>query len=104
MGVLTLVTSIAIGRGLLLVQFAGVAAEARGQAVFPDQRIFRVPVMVERNGLPVKFSVTFLALLPESRTVDVVLLMAGVTTGRCFIFVERSLVAAFAFDLLVISV
>lgn len=103
MGVLTLVTGIAIGWSLLLVQFAGVAAEARGQAVFPDQRVFRIPVMIERDGLPINFSVTFLALLPESRAVDVVLLMAGVTTGRCFFFVERPLVAAFAFDCLVIS-
>lgn len=35
MGVLTLVTGIAIGRRLLLVEFTGVAAEARRQAVFP---------------------------------------------------------------------
>jgi len=45
--VLTLVARITVGWSLVLVEFSGMAAEASRHAMLADQRVLRVPVMVE---------------------------------------------------------
>ena len=53
-------------------------------------------VMVERDGFPGRFKMAVLALFPLLPIMLVVFLVAGITVGRCFLFVKVALMAAFA--------
>jgi hypothetical protein len=47
--------------------------------MFPEQRIFCVPVMIERDGFPALFDMTLFTIHAEVGAVNVVLFVTGVT-------------------------
>jgi hypothetical protein len=97
MDVLALMTAIAGGGRFVLVQLSRVATFTEGDPVLAQQRIGRLAIVVEEEGLPIPFRMTALTLFAEAPFVDVVLLVAGVTVARGLVFVELSRVAGFAF-------
>ena len=64
---------------------------------------FGVSIMIEGDGFPLLLAVTLLAFRPEVGSMNVVLLMAGIATGRCLILVECAFVTPVAFGLPVIA-
>ena len=50
--------------------------------------------MVEEDGFPGLLAVTFLALLPEIGSMDVVFLVTTIAVGRRFLFEQAAFVAA----------
>ena len=96
--VCALVTRITVSCRLAAIERHGMTPFTRREAVPADQGVFRVAVMVERDRLPTDFSMTLLALLAESGSMNVISLMTGVTVRRCPVLVELSFVAAFAFE------
>lgn len=47
--------------------------------MFTEQRIFCVPVMIERDGFPALFNMTLFTFHAEAGPVNVVLFVTGVT-------------------------
>ncbi len=74
--VVFLVTGVAIHLELVLIQIALVAIVALDIAMFPKQREFGLPVMIERDFLPAALNMAGLAFRPKLALVLVVFLMA----------------------------
>lgn len=93
MGVVGLVTGVTVNRGLVLVEAPRMATVTRHHTMLAEQRVFGVPIMIKRRRVPSLFRMALLAFLSETSVVDIVLLMAGVAIGRCFVFVQCAAVA-----------
>ena len=92
--VIFFVTGVAGCRSLDFVELSLMTAFASGCLVLAPQRVFRIPIVVERNGLPVLLEVTSFALFPEVPFVFVVFLVTGVAGRRSLLFVEVAFVTA----------
>lgn len=88
---------------LVAKELAGMATFAGHGAMFANERVLRVLIMVEDHGFPVLLGMTFLALLAEGGPVDVVFLVAGIAVGRRLVLIQRTLVAAVTFRLAMIA-
>ena len=96
--VVFLMTGITIGRCLVLVEKAFVAARADGGFVLPFQRVFRIAVVIESNELPTLFPMAGLALVAKRALVFVLFAVARLTCRRRFLFGYGNPVAFLAGD------
>jgi len=103
MHVIILVASVAGCGRLVLIQASGVATLARDCAMLAEERVLRVSIMIEGDGLPDLFIVTLFALCSEVGPVNVVLLVARKTVCRGLVFVERARMATVAFRLSMVA-
>lgn len=62
------------------------AAYAGRGSMFPAQRVFRIPVVIESNEFPTLFSMAGLALVAKRAFVLVLFAVACLTGRRCFLF------------------
>jgi hypothetical protein len=85
--VIFLVTGIAVGRCLIFVQRAFMAAVAFRLPVVALQWISRSTIMLKEQDFPVPFGVTALALLAVTALMLIVLLVAGVAVDRSLILI-----------------
>jgi hypothetical protein len=79
------------------------ATVARHHTMLTEQRIFRVPIVLEGQRFPFPLRMAFLAFLPEAGVVDIILFVAGITVRCGFLFVELALVTALAGNSPVVS-
>lgn len=85
--VITRMAGITGGFELVGIEVALVTTLAADLGVTPAQRIFGVPVVVERDGLPTRFLVAAVALATEAALVPVVEFVAAVAVGPQLVFV-----------------
>lgn len=78
------------------------AAFACRGPMLAEQGIFRVSVMIKRQGFPALLNVALLTLLAEVRSVDVIFFVAGMASRRGLLLVELALMAAVTFHLAVV--
>jgi len=95
--VVFLVAGITVGRGFLFEEMAFVAAFADKPNVFPSQGIFGVSVMIEQQLFPILFDMAIPTIFTVCTFMLVIFLVAGITVGRRFLFVEVALMAGFTF-------
>ena len=103
MGVAALMTRVAVDGGFVLVQDAFMATMALRYTMLAEQRIFGVSIMLKGQGFPILLDMTTFAGFAEPVFMLVILLMAGITVGRCFVLVEHAGVARVTFRLPVIA-
>lgn len=92
-GILALMTRIAVNGCFVFIERAFVATVALRRTMLAEQRICGVPIVFKEQGFPVLFGMTTFAGLTEPACMLVVLPMAGVAAGRCLVFVEIPLMA-----------
>lgn len=95
MDVVVLVAAIAVCCRLVFIENSLVAALAPGFAMVAFQRIRRVSLVVEEQGLPVPFGVAADTFPAESPFMGVVVLVAGITVDRGLVLIELPLVTGF---------
>lgn len=87
---------------LLSIQMAFMTAPALERPMFSEERVLRIPIVVEGDRLPVLFHVTALAFLPIVSLVFIVFPMAGQTRRWGFLLVQVPLMATLTFRGLVL--
>lgn len=96
MNVVFLVTGIAVGRCLVLVEGAFVASLACSLSVVALQRIRGITIMLKEQKFPAAFGVTALTLLGKLPLMFVILLVAGVAVGWSLNLIQMPLMAGLA--------
>ena len=94
--VVFLMAGIAVGRRLVFIQRALVAAVAFRLPMIALEGVCGVAIMLKEQDFPVPFSVATLAFLAITAFMFVIFLVAGVAIGRCLVFVQISLVTGVA--------
>lgn len=97
MRVIVLMAGITAGWSFFFIEMSRVAALASRCPMSAEQRVLGIPLMVEEDGFPDRLVVTFLAILSEVGSMNVVLLVTAIAVRRRLVFIERSLVATLAF-------
>lgn len=85
------VAGVAVGRCLVFIEMSPMATLTGDRAMFADERILGVSIMVKGQGVPVVLAMTGLAFLAKIRSVDIFFCMAGEAIGRCLVFIQRTL-------------
>ena len=96
--VVLLVTGHTVGRGLVFIEQAFVAAYAGRGSMLPVQGVFRIPVVIESNELPTLLSMAGLALVAKSAYMFVFFAVARLTGRRRFLLGHGNPVAFLAGD------
>ena len=94
--VVFLMAGIAVGRRLVFVQRALVAAVALGISMIALEGVRRVAIVLKEQRLPIPFGVAAFALLAVPAFVLVVFLVARDAVDRGFVLIELSLMAGVA--------
>ena len=81
MGIVALVTRVAVDGSFVFVEDLFVATVAGHHTMLAEQRIFGVPIVLEDQRFPVLFGVATRASLTELPLMFIVLLMASIAVG-----------------------
>jgi hypothetical protein len=96
-GVAAFMAGIAVCGGFVPIESPLVTTVAGHHPMLAEQRIFGVPIMIERWRFPLLLRMAFLAFLTKTGVMDVILFVAGITVRRRLVSIERALVTTLAF-------
>jgi len=87
---------VAVGRCLVFIEVSPMATLAGDRAMFADERVLGIPIMVEGDGVPVLLAMAGSAFLAKIHSMDILFFMAGKAIGRCLVLVQRALMTTVA--------